>query len=88
MVADLNLLGSVGDLYCFSNTHSMLVYYAFILLPICRHHIIRDTWLSESVSEMIGKSNYDLDTAISGFKLKLLWKVWELLKKLELHYIN
>ena len=26
MVADLNLLGSVGDLYCFSNTLSMLVY--------------------------------------------------------------
>ena len=25
MVADLNLLGSVGDLYCFSNTLSMLV---------------------------------------------------------------
>ena len=26
MVADMNLLGSVGDLYCFSNTLSMLVY--------------------------------------------------------------
>ena len=25
MVADLNLLGSVGDLYCFCNTRSMLV---------------------------------------------------------------
>ena len=25
MVADLNLLGSVGDLYCFCNTLSMLV---------------------------------------------------------------
>ena len=25
MVAGLNLLGSVGDLYCFSNTLSMLV---------------------------------------------------------------
>ena len=31
MVADLNLLGSVGDLYCFSNTFSMLLYVA----PIC-----------------------------------------------------
>ena len=27
MVADLNLLGSVGDLYCFSNTLGMLVLY-------------------------------------------------------------
>ena len=26
MVADLNLLGSVGDPYCFSNTLSMLVH--------------------------------------------------------------
>ena len=26
MVADLNLSGSVGDLYCFSNTLSMLVF--------------------------------------------------------------
>ena len=25
MAADFNLLGSVGDLYCFSNTHSMPV---------------------------------------------------------------
>ena len=25
MVSDLNLLGSVGDLYCFSDTLSMLV---------------------------------------------------------------
>ena len=25
MAADLKLLGSVGDLYCFSNTYSMLV---------------------------------------------------------------
>ena len=29
MVADLNLLGSVGDLYCFCNTLSMLVYIIF-----------------------------------------------------------
>ena len=29
MVADLNLLGSVGDLYCFSNTLSMLVFVYF-----------------------------------------------------------
>ena len=28
MVADLNLLGSVGDLYCFCNTLSMLVKFA------------------------------------------------------------
>ena len=26
MVANWNLLGSVGDLYCFSNTHSILVF--------------------------------------------------------------
>ena len=31
MVADLNLLGSVGDLYCFSNTLSMLVLIAIKL---------------------------------------------------------
>ena len=27
MVVDLNLLGTVGDLYCFCNTLSMLVYF-------------------------------------------------------------
>ena len=31
MVADFNLFGSVGDLYCFSNTLSMLV--ANMVLP-------------------------------------------------------
>ena len=31
MVADLNLLGSVGDLYCFSNTHSKLVFLAWLI---------------------------------------------------------
>ena len=35
MVADLNLLGSVGDLYCFSNTFSMLLYVAPICCPSC-----------------------------------------------------
>ena len=35
MVADLNLLGSVGDLYCFSNTFSMLLYVATICCPSC-----------------------------------------------------
>ena len=35
MVADLNLLGSVGDMYCFSNTFSMLVVGVMPLLE-CR----------------------------------------------------
>ena len=35
MVADLNLLGSVGDMYCFSNTFSMLLYVAPICCPSC-----------------------------------------------------
>ena len=35
MVADLNLLGSVGDLYCISNTFSMLLYVAPICCPSC-----------------------------------------------------
>ena len=35
MVADLNLLGSVGDLYCFSNTFSMFLYVAPICCPSC-----------------------------------------------------
>ena len=35
MVADLNLLGSVGDLYCFSNTFSMLLHVAPICCPSC-----------------------------------------------------
>ena len=39
MVADLNLLGSVGDLYCFSNTFSMLLYVAPICCPSCFHYI-------------------------------------------------
>ena len=34
MVANWNLLGSVGDLYCFSNTHSILVMQ--LELRICR----------------------------------------------------
>ena len=32
MVADLNLLGSVGDLYCFSNTLSMLVVCMYLFI--------------------------------------------------------
>ena len=32
MVADLNMLGPVGDLYCFSNTLSMLVDFDFFFL--------------------------------------------------------
>ena len=35
MVVDLNLLGSVGDLYCFSNTFSMLLNVAPICCPSC-----------------------------------------------------
>ena len=35
MVADLNLLGSLGDLYCFSNTFSMLLCVAPICCPSC-----------------------------------------------------
>ena len=31
----MNLLGSVGDLYCFSNTFSMLLYVAPICCPSC-----------------------------------------------------
>ena len=40
MVADLNLLGSVGDLYCFSNTFSMLLYVAPICCPSCSFCIL------------------------------------------------
>ena len=32
MVEDLNLLGTVGDLYCFSNALSVLVQYRFVEL--------------------------------------------------------
>ena len=39
MVADLNLLGSVGDLYCFSNTFSMLLYVAPICCPSCISYV-------------------------------------------------
>ena len=39
MVADLNLLGSVGDLYCFSNTFSMLLHVAPICCPSCYHNL-------------------------------------------------
>ena len=41
MVADLNLLGSVGDLYCFSNTFSMLLYVA----PLVWKWFTDDNWL-------------------------------------------
>ena len=49
MVADLNLLGSVGDLYCFSNTFSMLLYVAPICCPSCfsciyAHQIAYTLW--------------------------------------------
>ena len=37
MVADLNLLGSVGDMYCFSNTLIILVFTRlFARLLICK----------------------------------------------------
>ena len=41
MVADLNLLGSVGDLYCFCNTLSMLVSAFFDTLQnhVCINHV-------------------------------------------------
>ena len=43
MVANWNLLGSVGDLYCFSNTHSMPVTHEIITFQdICRDKIPKD----------------------------------------------
>ena len=45
MVADLNLLGSVGDLYCFSNTFSMLLYVAPICCPLVWKWFPDDNWL-------------------------------------------
>ena len=41
IVADLNLLGSVGDLYCFSNTLSMLVLYiSYDIILYTNYYII------------------------------------------------
>ena len=51
MVVDLNLLGSVGDLYCFSNTFSMLVSQYFHMLvsyPYCSAFLDRTRVLARS----------------------------------------
>ena len=40
----MNLLGSVGDLYCFSNTFSMLLYVAPICCPSCFHICLLWPW--------------------------------------------
>ena len=42
MVADLNLLGSVGDLYCFCNTLSMLV--------LCNFHVCN--WKNADIKDL------------------------------------
>ena len=52
MVADLNLLGSVGDLYCFSNTFSMLLYVAPICCPSCYFIKLNDIFFLHIVKIM------------------------------------
>ena len=48
-------------------------YYAFKLLKNCRQHVNRNTWLSESISEIITKSNMsELDTTICELDM-CLW---------------
>ena len=53
MVADFNLLGSVGDLYCFSNTFSMLLYVAPICCPSCLSMISLGKYVSKCRLEFI-----------------------------------
>ena len=69
----MNLLGSVGDLYCFSNTFSMLLYVAPLVALLLDNSSMKNydkeslPWLIKGAQQMTkGK----LDT--SGFEIKSL----------------
>ena len=75
MVADLNLLGSVGDLYCFSNTFSMLLYVAPICCPSCFIYLFQ-TWsviLHSKEKKKSGKHHFQ-EMAITHLKVDQMWR--------------
>ena len=70
MVADLNLLGSVGDLYCFSNTFSMLLYVAPICCPLVEIVIL---WIYYIASLLASASFGTFVTSLFNFLNYFVW---------------
>ena len=63
MVADLNLLGSVGDLYCFCNTLSMLVsiWISVINMRSSICDVLLNYFVSVYVNENLNSSIWEVD---------------------------